>query len=64
MNTGIVARIVTIAGVAGLGIVLNGAPARAQQEFGPPELIAAAKAGDAGHNNDFFLHSPSSLCFL
>ncbi len=44
MNTKIVARIVAMAGVAGLAIALNGAPARAQQEFGSPELIAAAKA--------------------
>src|SRR5712664_3362261 len=33
-----------MAGVTGLGIALNGAPATAQQEFGSPELIAAAKA--------------------
>ena len=39
-----VARIVTLAGIAGLGLALNGVPARAQQEFGSPELIAAAKA--------------------
>src|SRR3981189_1054099 len=38
-----VAGIVTMAGIAGLGIVLGGAPALAQ-EFGSPELIAAAKA--------------------
>src|ERR1039458_1877158 len=44
MNKKIVAKIVTMAGVAGLGIALNGAPAQAQQEFGSPELIAAAKA--------------------
>src|SRR5450631_24837 len=35
--------IVTIAGIAGLGLVLAAGPARAQ-EFGSPELIAAAKA--------------------
>jgi iron(III) transport system substrate-binding protein len=44
MNRRIVAKIVTIAGIAGLGLVLNGAAALAQQEFGSPELIAAAKA--------------------
>src|ERR1700679_1288454 len=37
-------RLLTIAGIAGLGIALNGSPARAQAEFGSPELIAAAKA--------------------
>src|SRR6266851_5338092 len=40
----IVTKFVTMAGVAGLGIALSGAPAMAQQEFGSPELIAAAKA--------------------
>ncbi len=48
MNNKIVAKIAvkiaTTAGVAGLGIALNGTPALAQQEFGSPELIAAAKA--------------------
>src|ERR1700686_994434 len=44
MNKKIVARIVAMAGAAGLGIALNGEPAQAQQEFGSPELIAAAKA--------------------
>ena len=39
-----VAGIVTMAGVAVLGIALGGAPALAQQEFGSPELIAAARA--------------------
>ncbi len=43
MKRKIVARIVTLAGIAGLGIALSGAPAHAQ-EFGSPELIAAAKA--------------------
>ena len=43
MNKKIVARIVTMAGVAGLGIALSGASATAQQEFGSPELVAAAK---------------------
>lgn len=55
MNKKIVARIVTkfaakfvtrfaaMAGLASLGIALSGVPARAQ-DFGPPELIAAAKA--------------------
>src|SRR5260221_11274711 len=42
MKTSIVARIVAI---AVLGLALNALPARAQQEFGPPELIGAAKAG-------------------
>src|SRR5437879_1390413 len=37
-------RIVALAGLAGLGVALGGAPARAQAEFGSPELIAAAKA--------------------
>src|ERR1700724_3135582 len=41
MTASIVARIVAI---AALGLVLNALPARAQQEFGSPELIAAAKA--------------------
>ena len=44
MNTNLVARMVAIAGCAGLAIALNAVPARAQQEFGSPELIAAAKA--------------------
>src|SRR3981189_1345656 len=52
MNNKIVAKIAskiainiaTMAGIAGLGIALNGTPALAQQEFGSPELIAAAKA--------------------
>src|SRR5450756_598467 len=39
----IVASIVTLAGAAGLVIALNALPAHAQ-EFGSPELIAAAKA--------------------
>src|SRR5712691_1633013 len=42
--TKIAINIATMAGVAGLGIALNGTPALAQQEFGSPELIAAAKA--------------------
>src|ERR1700731_652555 len=41
MKSSIVARIVAI---AALGLALNALPARAQQEFGSPELIAAAKA--------------------
>src|SRR6267143_2005881 len=41
---GIAAKIAAMAGVAGLGIAVIGAPALAQQEFGSPELIAAAKA--------------------
>src|SRR5664280_3554578 len=36
-------KIVMMAGIAGVAIALA-APAMAQQEFGPPELIAAAKA--------------------
>ena len=39
MNT----RISGIAAVAGLAAALIASPAIAQQEFGPPELIAAAK---------------------
>src|SRR3984957_20584551 len=39
------AKFAVVAGIAGLGIALNGSPARAQSEnFGSPELIAAAKA--------------------
>ena len=37
-------KIVMVAAVAGLGLALANAPARAQDEFGSPELIAAAKA--------------------
>jgi hypothetical protein len=44
MNGKIVARIIALAGIAGLGMALNASPASAQQEFGSPELIAAAKA--------------------
>src|SRR3978361_163827 len=40
---GIVTRLVALAGVAGLAIALNAVPAQAQQEFGSPELCAAAK---------------------
>ena len=43
MKKKIVAKIVTIIGVAGLGLALYGGPALAQQGFGSPELIAAAK---------------------
>src|SRR5882724_12494439 len=43
MSAGIVSKIAAIAGLTGLGIALNGMPAQAQQ-FGSPELIAAAKA--------------------
>src|ERR1700729_3782956 len=39
----IVARMVVMAAIAGLGIALNAAPALAE-DFGSPELIAAAKA--------------------
>src|ERR1700720_1741761 len=44
MNTKIVARIVAMAGIAGLGLALGGTLAQAEENFGPPELIAAAKA--------------------
>ena len=44
MTKKFVAGIVTMAGIAGLGLALNAAPALAQAEFGSPELIAAAKA--------------------
>ena len=37
-------KIVALAGVAGLGLALSGAPSQAQENFGSPELIAAAKA--------------------
>ena len=37
MNKKLIAKIVTIAGVAGLGIALTGVPTRAQ-EFGSPEV--------------------------
>jgi iron(III) transport system substrate-binding protein len=43
VNTKIVG-IVALAGAAVLGMALGSAPALAQQEFGSPELIAAAKA--------------------
>ena len=36
--------IVSLAAVAGLGLALTGAPAVAEEQFGSPELIAAAKA--------------------
>ena len=41
MNNNIVARIVAMAGAAGLALALGALPAQAQ-EFGSPELIAAA----------------------
>src|SRR3982074_3402452 len=44
MTKKFVAGIVTMAGVAALGIALNAATASAQAEFGSPELIAAARA--------------------
>ena len=44
MKRKLVARIVALAGIAGLGLALGALPGRAQQEFGSPELIAAAKA--------------------
>src|SRR3977135_3108962 len=40
----IVGMVFAMAGIAGLAVVLGGAPARAEGEFGSPELIAAAKA--------------------
>src|ERR1700676_5811052 len=43
VNTKMMAGAVTLAGAAALGIALSAAPARAE-EFGSPELIAAAKA--------------------
>ena len=43
VNKKMMAGIVTLAGAAALGIALSAAPARAE-EFGSPELIAAAKA--------------------
>src|ERR1700739_611269 len=36
--------IAALAAIAGLGLALAGAPANAADDFGPPELIAAAKA--------------------
>ena len=44
MYNRIIANAVAIAGAAALAIALSGPPAQAQQEFGSPELIAAAKA--------------------
>jgi len=44
MTRNIVAKIVALAGVAAFFVALKDAPAQAQQEFGSPELIAAAKA--------------------
>src|ERR1700720_1675408 len=42
----IAAKFIIMAGIAGIGLALDGAPAQtqAQKEFGSPELIAAAKA--------------------
>jgi iron(III) transport system substrate-binding protein len=37
-------KIVALAAMAGLGLALASGPARAEENFGPPELIAAAKA--------------------
>ena len=37
-------KFVALAAMAGLGLALAGAPANAADDFGPPELIAAAKA--------------------
>ena len=44
MSRIIFSRIATVAGTAVIAMALAGAPASAQQEFGSPELIAAAKA--------------------
>ena len=44
MSRNIFSRIATVAGTAVIAMALTGAPASAQQEFGSPELIAAAKA--------------------
>src|SRR3978361_614772 len=44
MYNRIIAKAVAIGGAAALAIALSGPPALAQQEFGSPELIAAAKA--------------------
>jgi iron(III) transport system substrate-binding protein len=38
------AKIAALAAVAGLGLALSSAPVSAADDFGPPELIAAAKA--------------------
>src|SRR5258705_6087774 len=43
MRAGI-ARSVAVAGIASLAMALGGATVQAQEEFGSPELIAAAKA--------------------
>src|SRR6201995_1717098 len=37
-------KIIALAAAAGLALALGGAPAKAADDFGPPELIAAAKA--------------------
>ena len=37
-------KIVALAGVASLGLALFGTPSQAEENFGSPELIAAAKA--------------------
>src|SRR6201993_3826311 len=37
-------KIIALAAAAGLAIALGSAPAKAADDFGPPELIAAAKA--------------------
>src|SRR5260370_7710206 len=39
-----IARSVAVAGIASLAMALGGATVQAQEEFGSPELIAAAKA--------------------
>src|ERR1700760_5024143 len=37
-------KIIALAAAAGLALALGSAPAKAADDFGPPELIAAAKA--------------------
>src|SRR6266478_585452 len=44
MKAGIARTVAMVFAMAGLAMVLGGAPARAEGEFGSPELIAAAKA--------------------
>ena len=44
MNRKIAVAIAALAGIGGLGVALNALPARAEEQFGSPELIAAAKA--------------------
>src|SRR6202140_2904685 len=44
MNRKIAVAIAALTGIGGLGVALNALPARAEEQFGSPELIAAAKA--------------------